>query len=234
VAVYVSDYAVCSQWAGGTIGLQDGWGWKVPLGAVQSHSLLRGSAAAYCSTLCPIGSWISMDGCSTVFLDNLLKDANSEKSVFLNLNWTSCISYMCWSLLVYSLGTTMRSLATLYLLSPSEYNGKAPLNLLFCNINRSFLSFLEVENVRKLVAWVDRNELMSLNAWREGAKKLEPGSFQWCPVPGQGPQAQTGTQWQRLPWTWICLLTFPLVGLAFFLTFFGPNCDRSHLSDAIQ
>lgn len=71
---------------------------------------------------------------------------------------------MCWSLLVYSLGTTMRSLATLYLLSPSEYNGKAPLNLLFCNINRSFLSCLEVENVRKLVAWVDRNELMSLNA----------------------------------------------------------------------
>jgi len=71
---------------------------------------------------------------------------------------------MCWSLLVYSLGTTMRSLATLYLLPPSEYNGKAPLNLLFCNINRSFLSFLEVENVRKLVAWVDRNELMSLNA----------------------------------------------------------------------
>ena len=27
---------------------------------------------------------------------------------------------------------------------------------------------------------------MSANTWREGAKRMEPGSFQWCPVTGQG------------------------------------------------
>ena len=31
---------------------------------------------------------------------------------------------------------------------------------------------------------------MSVNACREGAKRTGPGSFQWCPVTGQG---ATGT-----------------------------------------
>ena len=26
---------------------------------------------------------------------------------------------------------------------------------------------------------------MSINTWGKGAKKMEPNSFQWCPVPGQ-------------------------------------------------
>lgn len=32
-----------------------------------------------------------------------------------------------------------------------------------------------------------------LNNWREGAKRTDPGSFQWCSVPGQ---EATGTNWK--------------------------------------
>lgn len=35
---------------------------------------------------------------------------------------------------------------------------------------------------------------MSVNAQREGVKKMESGSSQWCPVPGQEAVAQTGAQ----------------------------------------
>lgn len=61
---------------------------------------------------------------------------------------------------------------------------------------------------------------MSIHTRKEGAKEIEPGSFQWCPLPGQdaiGTDGNTGgfcASWPRLlreavefspwrsPWTW--------------------------------
>ena len=36
--------------------------------------------------------------------------------------------------------------------------------------------------------------LMSTNTWREGAKRTEPGTFHWCPVPGPEAMRTIGTQ----------------------------------------
>ena len=50
---------------------------------------------------------------------------------------------------------------------------------------------------------------MYVNTWREGAKKTEPGSFQWCPVPG--PVAM-GTNWNTGGSLWTSGNTFSLWG----------------------
>ena len=47
----------------------------------------------------------------------------------------------------------------------------------------------QVKNSHYYNRWV---LLMSINSWREGEKRMEPSSFQWCPVPGQ---EAVGTNW---------------------------------------
>ena len=48
-----------------------------------------------------------------------------------------------------------------------------------------------------------------VNTWREGAKRTEPGSFQWCPVTGQ---EAMGTNWKTEGSIWTSGNTFLLWG----------------------
>lgn len=50
---------------------------------------------------------------------------------------------------------------------------------------------------------------MCVYNWREGARKTEPGSFQWCPMTGQ---EAVGTHWNTRCSVWPSGNTFLLVG----------------------